>query len=251
MQDSQTNGASLVLTTSTESYSLKQYFIIYMKEIRKLKDKTVTNYLDAIRYISKYLVEKDVIHESLYEVTDYESLTAILGCLKNDSYFSALDKRGKQMYSSGMKNYIRFSQGNYLNPENVILLDCQVPKTMARRTEVISRKRQPIIKLQSLESASYLCEIDRSHTTFIAANTGKQYMEAHHIISLHRQDQFSAGLDVHANVMCLCPICHRLLHYGRSRDKTNYLEMIYHSRKNRLANCGIRLSEQEFLEVCT
>ncbi len=44
-------------------------------------------------------------------------------------------------------------------------------------------------------------------------------MEVHHIISMHFQNKFSCSLDVYANVICLCLICHRLRNYGIKEQK--------------------------------
>ena len=68
--------------------------------------------------------------------------------------------------------------------------------------------------MQSIESAKYECEINSKHKTFTAKSTGMPYMEGHHMLPMKYQDRFKSSLDVYANIICLCPICHRLLHYG-------------------------------------
>ena len=65
-----------------------------------------------------------------------------------------------------------------------------------------------------MEIAEYKCEISPQHITFTSKNTGHFYMEGHHAIPMRHQDKFTKSLDVYANIVCLCPICHRLLHYG-------------------------------------
>ncbi len=60
---------------------------------------------------------------------------------------------------------------------------------------------------------NYLYKINANHKIFIAERTQQQYMEVHHIISMHLQNKFLCSLDVYANVICLCPICHRLRNY--------------------------------------
>ena len=74
-------------------------------------------------------------------------------------------------------------------------------------------------------------------------------MEGHHIIPLRHQEEFNVSLDVYANVICLCPTCHRMLHYARTEDKLDSLNMIYHERADRLATSGIRLSNDDFIEL--
>ena len=70
-----------------------------------------------------------------------------------------------------------------------------------------------------MEFAGYVCEINAAHESFIAAKNNKPYMEGHHAIPMHLQPRFQSGLDVYANIVCLCPVCHRRIHYGVADDK--------------------------------
>ena len=74
-------------------------------------------------------------------------------------------------------------------------------------------------------------------------------MESHHAIPMRQQPRFDNSLDVYANLVCLCPMCHRRIHYGIKSDRTGMKKLIYHNRADRLANSGIRLSGREFLEM--
>lgn len=127
-------------------------------------------------------------------------------------------------------------------------MDIAIPKPEYQTAITSYWKRSSIIKQQSIKSAQYLREIDQNHKTFIAKNTGKQYMEGHHEIPINKQEDFDVSLYVYANIICLCPICHRLLHYGEDCDKDNLLNKIYYGRANRLASSEIRLSKEEFVK---
>lgn len=61
-----------------------------------------------------------------------------------------------------------------------------------------------------------------------------------------QKDKFINSLDVYANVICLCPTCHRLLHYGVESEKKNVIDKIYYDRADRLAVCGIKIGKKEF-----
>ena len=74
-------------------------------------------------------------------------------------------------------------------------------------------------------------------------------MEAHHALPMKLQDRFDRSLDVYANVVCLCPICHRLLHYGIESEKENALNKIYYDRADRLATSGIRIGKEDFVKM--
>ncbi len=66
---------------------------------------------------------------------------------------------------------------------------------------------------------------------------------------MNQKDRVSVSIDIYANVICLCPICHRMLHYGMESEKRRVLEVIYNNRKKRLKNSGINLSRNEFVEL--
>lgn len=96
----------------------------------------------------------------------------------------------------------------------------------------------------ALKLANFKCEIDESHETFIT-KAGTPYMEAHHLIPLAAQEDFENSLDVDANIICLCPICHRKLHYGDKIE--NELSKLFKKRKELLKESGIVLSYNELI----
>lgn len=49
-------------------YVLMMYYIKYLKEICKVSDSSVKHYQDALRYIFKYLVQKNMLQKSVYEI---------------------------------------------------------------------------------------------------------------------------------------------------------------------------------------
>jgi 5-methylcytosine-specific restriction protein A len=105
------------------------------------------------------------------------------------------------------------------------------------------------MRTQVIEFAGYSCEINGEHESFIAERNHKPYMEGHHAIPMRLQPQFDKSLDVYANIICLCPVCHRRIHYGLKEDRQQMMMQIYENRSDRLDHCGIRLSKQEFTDL--
>ena len=58
---------------------------------------------------------------------------------------------------------------------------------------------------------------------------GETYLEVHHIQPLSQK-----GKDSLENACALCPVCHRLLHHGKTEDKEKILENIKKSREEQI-----------------
>lgn len=71
-------------------------------------------------------------------------------------------------------------------------------------------------------------------------------MEGHHLIPMKKQSEFDVSLDVYANIICLCPICHRLLHYGITSEKEYLADKLFENRQTRLIHSGIDISRNDF-----
>ncbi len=232
-------------------YSLEEYYIRYLKSIRQIADSSVKHYLDALKYISGWLKRKDLIRDHVFEIMDTEQLLELRAVLYSDTDFMALDKRGHQMYSSGLNNYCRFAEGVEFEAvkENAKLLDIVVPISDIRMAESRQRSRSTIIRNQVIEFAGHQCELNSNHKSFVAEKTHRQYMEGHHAIPMRKQGSFENSLDVYANIVCLCPLCHRKIHYGLADERVQMMNQIYFFRKDRLYNSGIKLSKEEFASM--
>ncbi|MFA5432519.1 MAG: HNH endonuclease [Candidatus Paceibacterota bacterium] len=110
----------------------------------------------------------------------------------------------------------------------------------------VSFKRNQEKAKKSIVLANYKCDLDQSHVSFISKN-GKPYMEAHHLVPLSTQDYFDYSLDVDANIVCLCPNCHRKLHYGGNIKED--LRRLFNDRATHLKQSGIYISFEELVEL--
>lgn len=101
----------------------------------------------------------------------------------------------------------------------------------------------------ALANADYKCEIDPSHQTFTAQVGKKPYLEAHHLIPFSNQRSFTVSLDVMANVVALCPNCHRLLHHGTQKEKAKYIRTLLAKRADRLEVKELSISSADLLTL--
>ncbi|MFA7168217.1 MAG: HNH endonuclease [Sphaerochaetaceae bacterium] len=228
-------------------------FELYLGKVRNLSPSTVEHYQESMRKITKVLHGLGYhTYDSLYEIDSYAELKRIESFLLRDKEFVELDERGNRMYSAGLHRYMEFAQGKGFEKlgDALSLIDkpCNVANGQhTKSTNVANRDR--IIVRQVLASEHFLCESDPNHKTFTSLAYRKPYMEGHHLIPLNVQDEFSNSLDVYANIVSLCPVCHRLLHYGMEEDKKQILVRLFDERRDRLADSGIHVGRKEFLEI--
>jgi 5-methylcytosine-specific restriction protein A len=110
-------------------------------------------------------------------------------------------------------------------------------------------RRNPNVAASALKLANFKCEIDAEHKTFISNAKGRPYMEAHHLIPFGNQGGFKFSLDVTANIVALCPNCHRLLHHGNKGDKAKEIAALFALRRARLLEKELKISATELMKL--
>lgn len=106
------------------------------------------------------------------------------------------------------------------------------------------------ISKQALAVAGYKCAVDGSHITFQTPK-GVPYMEGHHLIpcsysnSKFFWEERGRNIDCIENIVCLCPNCHRKIHFGSSDEKAAIIENLYRKQEKRLSEIGLTISLDE------
>lgn len=101
----------------------------------------------------------------------------------------------------------------------------------------------------AIKSSGYRCEVDMLHQSFLSNVTKQGYVEAHHLIPMAAQDIFDSSLDVTANIVALCPNCHRQIHHGIYADKIKLIKILFSKRKDQLCNKGIDIDESDLAKI--
>ena len=111
--------------------------------------------------------------------------------------------------------------------------------------------RDSKIVLNALKLANFRCELNERHETFVSNTTSENYVEAHHLIPIryYYYNEFEFSIDNEANIVVLCPTCHRLLHYGRFEDKKALIEELYNRHKSVLKEVGIEIALDKLFEM--
>lgn len=104
--------------------------------------------------------------------------------------------------------------------------------------------KKAAVSKASLQEANYMCSGNPLHVSFIN-KTGYPYMEGHHLIlctaanASYYWAEYGVNIDCIENIVCLCPTCHRQIHYGADDVRLALLKDLYKKQKERLKSIGI------------
>lgn len=127
--------------------------------------------------------------------------------------------------------------------------DSRAPKKVNRSSNS-KYSVDPRISKTVLKQNNYICEIEKltgkRHETFYT-DQKVQYMEGHHLIPMKAQKNFEENIDRSDNICCLCPNCHRAIHYGSSKEKKKRLELLYNEKIKKLKANNISIDFEELM----
>lgn len=115
-------------------------------------------------------------------------------------------------------------------------------------------KKSPSVSSKAVAASGFKCAYDPNHHTFLKAN-GRQYMEGHHLIpctALNSEKywkHFGRNIDCCENIVSLCPICHRRIHYGSGSERAEIIEKLYDVQADKLKLAGLPISLKELREL--
>ena len=229
----------------------------YVSEVLGLRSSG--HYLTSVRTAAKYLREKGLIEGELFEVESLSKLRELRDILYGDTSFMDQNSIGNNMYSVGLNHFVDFlglevgggaaAAPKVLTNDDLMKLDAPIDKPVRAPKVVYGWNRDRVIVEQVIKADRRQCEIDANHKTFIMRRNDEPYLEGHHLIRMEHQDRFEKSLDVYANIIGLCPNCHRQLHLGKYAEVRAVISSIYDHRAERLAKSGLELSKDEFLSL--
>lgn len=229
---------------------LIEYFSQYLKANRNVSNRTIKHYITALNTLDSLLVKYEYPVKSVFQVLTRDELDLIKHFVSTNEEYIQKDSRGNRMYSVAFNHYYRFAvEDEQFYSTDITRMDIPISKPQNIISIKTSWKRNQILVDQAIEGAHYCCEHDALHKTFTSASSGKPYMEGHHLIPLKYQGEFNNSLDVYANIVSLCPLCHRLLHFGEYKEKIYTLENIFEQRENRLCYSGIDIPKRDFINL--
>ncbi len=228
---------------------LKDLFMRYL-EVRGVSDSSVRHYINGLNTINTILKQNNFPVKDVYEARTVEDIESVNVFLMEYEPYLTKDRIGHKMYSTAFKHFYRFTcKDADFFADRIQDMDKPVPLPKAIDVTQTQWPRNQIIVDHAIEGAHFTCENNPRHNTFVTRATMRPYMEGHHLIPMRFQPKFNTGIDVYANVVCLCPICHRLMHFGTDKDRTFTAEKLFDVRASRLLKSGIDLSRREFIDL--
>lgn len=114
-----------------------------------------------------------------------------------------------------------------------------------KTTKGIKYKTNSRLGKTALQLANYECAYNKTEHKTFTSKLGKPYMEAHHLIPMSAQKDFSINLDRVENIVSLCPVCHSAIHVGTDAVRLDVLTKLYAEREEALKKCGLNISVGE------
>jgi 5-methylcytosine-specific restriction endonuclease McrA len=107
--------------------------------------------------------------------------------------------------------------------------------------ERVKTKYLTNLREESIIRANFSCELCGRDNTFMAKDS-KWYFEVHHLIpfNISNQKMFKFSLDHLSNLVCLCPECHRKVHFAELKEQVRSLETLLKLRKEIFNNYAIK-----------
>lgn len=116
----------------------------------------------------------------------------------------------------------------------------------------VGKKRYPRNAKEAAKALlreEFACEVDPNHGTFISKSTANPYVEAHHFVGIAQYEKFpEVDLDRTANIVSLCPSCHRKIHHGVDEVRLPMIQKLFEKIKGRLEKVGIEVTMTQLKE---
>ena len=205
----------------------------------------LTSYSDKFRIkisdYNPYMFRMQRFYSGQYEHLDHEITTYL------EKYLDKIDHDDDFVFQEEIQN-VTVSSAEHISGAAKI-----APQYAHGSNGTAVRKNSRISK-QALAAADYKCEFDASHITFTTPQS-VPYMEGHHLIPctcLNAErfwGNFQCNIDCEENIVCLCPTCHRRIHFGSEEEQRGIIEQLYQRCNSNLKSVGIKISLQELLEL--
>ena len=246
----------------------KSKFLKWLEVNSGISENTIYKYVRAVGTMSNDISKHKKINIDIYNVKIPKEIDSIKNIYLDIDELRDKDKRGNRMYTSALKWYKKFLEAEKENANYIDKLSKEKEEYVFEESSTYGLKYEKKIKGKHyikegqkywkrdrkvvnnvLKEMDYTCEENKEHCYFKSKATGENYVEGHHLVPMEFQDDFECSLDVEANVVSLCVVCHKKLHLASIEDKKEILEKLYKSREANLKKSGIQITLQELINL--
>lgn len=211
--------------SSYRSYVLKLLVLseeYHNNEVNSENLLDVNNRLLEIRQLEGY---------KQYNISEKRFPNATINCF-NQFVETKVPINQEDLVKQNEIDYVLSETNNSIKESSIEIYETALD--VPEQKEYITKKyeRSIIEATKAKELANWCCEIDNTHSTFLAKSNNKQYVEAHHLIPVSAQKYFNSSIDCSSNIVSLCPNCHRLIHFANDAEKIELLQKLYKKRES-------------------
>lgn len=259
----------------------KDRFRIFLKNYEHFVETTELGYSKGVKKSSgkassykNYLIKMFILVEEISKVKIMEPISTdtfkLLENLRNLDGYKRYNKMEHGFPNAAINYYLSFVSQILMDQETEIdnlseqLIDSkQNPvnnsklfiendvKRPEKRPEPVTvnnikRYRRNLLEVRKAKiSADYICEYDNKHVTFVNNFDNNPYIEAHHLIPMATQGLFEYNIDFADNIICLCPNCHRRIHYGVKSEKSEMIQKFYKERHEKIESFNVDIKYKD------
>ncbi|WP_206168512.1 HNH endonuclease [Veillonella sp. CHU110] len=219
--------------------------------VRKRTDKPRSYFVSMIRLIYAYEFYYGCIIEDIASMDCYRKLKNFMELPE----MTKINRESRRFYSAPLSSFYKFLlkylEADYVDDRKTsidFLDEVDLDTSSDARAEKVFLNnrfiypRNPKITQEAKKRANWKCDMDADHITFTSQFDDNPYMEAHHLIPMAVQDFYENSLDFVGNIICLCPTCHRKIHYAIDSDKREMLQALFKKRKQAYEDKGISIT---------
>lgn len=274
--------------SSTDDY-VDGVMVIYVKKLPKSSNRQIVAFTDNARVYAKsqsgaslnrfiidngkriectYTIESDYIYDLRTEHNPFvfDVSGDDLYMFRRQRFYTGRHPRQEVKMLAWLTDYL---QRKVQEDDNDLDFQRKIQETECSVTLPETSKQQPTyndgtsgrtvakkayISKQAIRENKYKCSFDETHETFLT-NKGLPYMEGHHLIPCTSSNaeyywsKFKRNIDCVENIICLCPTCHRRIHFGSKEEKETIIKSLYKKQISSLKVAGFDISIDELLSL--
>ena len=201
---------------------------------------------------------KELISDLKELLTSYKEIEYMMGersidqfndfvLLSDDGNYLEEDRDQEEDFQENVQSSLEIN--NLLEDEETANKPMPKPEPVFDK---VGRERWPRdaqVAAKALRLSGYKCAYDETHTSFTSKITGKRYLEIHHLVPMKFQGSFNVSLDRTAQLLALCPTCHRQIHHGTDEEKAIMLRELFYRHVEKLEKIGIEIDYKDLQKM--